>query len=708
MLRDHQPLSWVQRMTAFVHNPSAFRWLKPEIYLFFLALLAGLIGGGAAVLFIKAIEVVQSLAYGQVLDLSLIFARRDVPLWRYWLMPLLGAALLSPIVWLWVPQARGAGISEILESVRLHHGGMKRRLFLGKLLASALSLGTIASVGREGPVIAIASSLGANFNHWFKIPKRYWNVMIACAGAAAISATFNTPIAGAFFMAEVILGSFSMEHFPAIILASVLGTVIGQSVFGDHPAFALPAKFALNHPLELFAFIVLGLLAGATAMAFVGATGWIRARFDQIPGPVWLRPLIGALLLILMGLYICPNVVGNGYASIEHLIGAQSHPELFRNGIWFLLFLMLMKTLAVGISLGAGYSGGVFVPALFMGAPLGYLMGLLAQSMAQPYGLNIAPETYAVIGMAAVFTGISKAPISAIIMIFEMTQNYQLMLPLMAACVLSYILSETLYPESIYTQNLVRKGIHLSELNEEHLIMHHYTVSDLMRQDEEPVIHADTSVQEAVRIMLKYHRHDLFLIDHAGLLKGILTLAHLKSYLLGKNSMYDPVSNITEPQPVCVFPDLPLTEVMRIFWHTHLEELPVIEPHTQKLLGVIWERDIIGLYNSEILKQHDALSFFKVQEGEQHNYEHLELPEGYMMKKVPVLEQWQNQQIMDLALRQKYGINILTIERSVSNGAVVSLPPTGQELLTEDDQVVMMGPRESIEALLRELGLLRA
>lgn len=673
-----------------------------------MAILAGILGGSTAVLFRKAISLFQIMVYGRADDLSLIFAGEGaVATWRLWLFPVLGAAIIAPLVWKWVPESRGEGVPEILEAVRLRNGKIQWQVVPAKLFASIVSLGTIASVGREGPIIASASAFGSGVSQWLKIPKSYWNVMVACSGAAGVSATFNTPIAGAFFMAEVIMGSFSMEHFPSIVLSSVLGTVIGQHFFGTRPAFKLPQHFALHHPAELLVFMALGVLSGLTAVFFIRGVGFIRKVCDMVPVPNMAKPPLGALVLMLMGLYLCPNIVGNGYATVEHLIGAHTAPDsLMHTGIWFLVFLIFAKVFAVGLSLGAGFSGGVFAPTLFVGAPLGYIVGLLAMRVSDVLNIPISPETYAVIGMAAVFTGVSKAPITAIIMIFELTQDYQLMLPLLTACVISFAVAQSIHKGSIYTEKLQHKGINLADLNHEHLIMHHYSVDDLMKTDEEPVVFPDTSIQDASRIMLKYQRHYLFLLSRGGVLEGVLTLAHLKSYLLAQDAqLYDPVSKIVDPCPICIYPDMPLTDAMQVFWHTHLEELPVIDRETQQLLGVVWERDIIGLYNSEILKQNDSLGVFSVHDGAQQNYEHLELPEGYTLKKIPVLQQWTSKRIMDLALRQRWGINILTIERTTSNGAVVSLPPTGGETLTSEDHVVIMGPVEQIHELMTELGL---
>lgn len=698
----------LNKALKIVQTPSEFRWLNRELYLFFLAILAGLLGSGMAVIFRKSVSVFQLLVYGQSEDLSLIFAGETlIASWRLWAIPLLCSALIAPLVWKWVPESRGEGVPDILEAVRLRNGKIKWQVIPAKLFASVVSLSTIASVGREGPIIASAAALASGVCQWLKIPKTYWNVMIACAGAAGIAATFNTPIAGAFFMAEVIMGSFSMEHFPSIILASILGTVVGHHFFGIRPAFNLPQHFALHHPAELLGFIALGVLAGITSVFFIQGIGWIRKLWDNAPIPNLIKPPLGALMLILTGIYLCPNIIGNGYPTIEHLIG--SHPasaHLMRPEVWFLIFLIVAKIIAVGISLGAGFSGGVFAPSLFVGAPLGYLVGLLALRVSDTLNVSVSPETYAVIGMAAVFTGVSKAPITAIIMIFEMTQDYQLTLPLMAACVISYVVSKSIHKESIYTEKLIKKGISLSDLNHEQLLMHHYTVEDLMKKDEEPVVYPNTTIQEATRIMLKYQRHYLFLLSQGGILEGILTLAHLKSYLLAEDArIYDPIDKIIDPRPVFVYPAMPLTDAMQVFWHTHLEELPVIDQETQILLGVLWERDIIGLYNSEILKQHDTLGVFAVHDGDQHNYEHLELPEGYILKKMPVLEQWENKRIMDLGLREDWGINILTVERMTSNGSMVSLPPTGAEVLNSEDHLVLMGPVAQVNKLLHELKL---
>lgn len=694
--------SRLRQLLRVIQTPSAFRWLNRELYLFFLSLVAGVLGGGIAVLFRQSLAWLQYVVYGQNGDLSLIFARElPVPTWRIWAIPLLFCFLLAPLVWRWVPEARGEGVPEILEAVRLRQGKIKWQVIPAKLVASVISLATVASVGREGPIISSASALGSSVGQGLRIPRRYWNVMIACSGAAGIAATFNTPIAGAFFMAEVIMGSFSMEHFPFIVLSSVLGTVIGQHFFGTQAAFHVPEHLALHHPGELLGFIALGILAGLTAVAFIRGISWTRALYTRLPIPDLLKTPLGGVILIASGLYLSPNLVGNGHVALEHLIGSHVAPaSIMHPGIAFLLFLMVAKIIAVGISLGSGFSGGVFAPSLFVGAPLGYIVGLLMQRISDAFGAMVSPETYAVIGMAAVFTGVSKAPISAIIMIFELTQDYQLMLPLMAACVMSFVVSQNLHKPSIYTEKLQNRGIDLAALNQEHLIMHHYRVKDLMKTNKVPVIFAQTTLEEAGRIMLKYKRHCLFLQADDRTLSGMLTLAHLKHDLLTEHTpLQDTVMQWVEPCPAVVYPNMSLTDVMQIFWHAHMEELPVIDPETGYLLGIIWERDIIGLYNAEVLKQHDALRIFSVQAAESRRQAHLELPKGFMLKKMTVFKTWHYFKIRDLQLRQLKQINILTVERMGDNGLIETLVPHAQLVLQPEDEVVLIGPIEALKSL---------
>lgn len=371
--------------------------------------------------------------------------------WFVLFTPVVAGIIYGPLVYFFAPEARGHGVPEVMYAVARRGGRIAPQVAAVKALASALCIGGGGSVGREGPIVQIGSALGSTAGRLAKVPESRMRVLVACGAAAGISATFNAPLAGVFFAMELILADFTAQAFGMVVLASVAASVIGRAALGDTPFLQLPA-FGVSHPLEYLLFALLGLLAGGAGVLFTRGLYAIEDLCDALwHGPEWLRPAVGGLLLGVV-LLVLPQMYGVGYPVLGKAVAGGY-------AIAFLLVLIVGKMIATSLTIGIGGSGGVFAPSLFIGAMLGAAFGqaahLIAPSIAGPVG------AYGLIGMGAVFAGAARAPITGVIILFELTGEYTIILPLMLAIVLATGISHRLTPDTIYTLKLRRRGVDL-------------------------------------------------------------------------------------------------------------------------------------------------------------------------------------------------------------------------------------------------------
>lgn len=366
-------------------------------------------------------------------------------------MPVVGGLLYGPLVNRFAKEARGHGVPEVMLAVAQRGGRISPKVAVVKTLASALTIGSGGSVGREGPIVQIGSALGSTLGRLTRLTEDRVKLLVACGAAGGIAATFNAPLAGVIFALELILAAFSIEAFGATVLASVVASIIGRAAFGDVAFLTLPA-FHVQHLIQYTFFALLGVLAGGVGVAFTRVLYAIEDACDWAwRGPEWLRPAAGGLALGVV-LLALPEMYGVGYPVLE---GATEG----KYAIGFLLVLLLGKMIATSLTIGIGGSGGVFAPSLFIGATLGAAFGAGAHALLP--GAAGAVGAYALVGMGAVFAGAARAPITAVVILFELTSEYSIILPLMLAIVLATVTSRVLTRDTVYTLKLRRRGIDL-------------------------------------------------------------------------------------------------------------------------------------------------------------------------------------------------------------------------------------------------------
>ena len=373
--------------------------------------------------------------------------------WFVVLAPAVGGLLYGPLVDRFAREARGHGVPEVMYAVAERGGRIAPQVSVVKALASALCIGSGGSVGREGPIVQIGAALGSTLGRVVRVADERLRILVACGAAGGIAATFNAPLAGVFFAMELILRDFTADAFGVVVLSSVTASAVGRAAFGNTAFLHLPA-FTLRHPVEYLLFAALGLLAGAVGVLFTRVLYLVEDVFDRLwRGPEWLRPGVGGLLLGGL-LLVLPQMYGVGYPVLEGAIDG-------RFVLWFLLLLGAGKILATSLTIGMGGSGGVFAPSLFVGAMLGTAYGLGVHQLLP--GVTGPAGAYGLVGMGAVFAGAARAPITAVLVLFELTGEYSIILPMMAAIVFATLASRTLSRDTIYTLKLRRRGIDLEQ-----------------------------------------------------------------------------------------------------------------------------------------------------------------------------------------------------------------------------------------------------
>jgi len=435
-------------------SPSAPAWgwarlwvrsfLASPNYLIVLSVAVGILTGFGSVGFITLLKRITSLARDSIGGGLSAFGQA-----QYVLLPALGGLLVGPLIERYAREARGHGVPEVMTALSAQGGRIRRRVAAVKVLASSLTIGFGGVAGREGPMVQIGSAIGSAIGQVARLRTDQIRLLVACGAAGGIAATFNAPIAGAMFSLEVLMGRMHTD-FLLVLLTSLSSCVVTRSFLGNYPAFVVPA-YDLRSPWELFLYFSMGLLIGIAALGYVKALYKSEDVFEGWAFPESLKPAVGGLMVGLV-LRFAPDVYGTGFPAIESALWV-------RYGLLTLVGLFVAELLANCATLGSGGSGGVFAPGLFMGGMLGGAFGTVAHALAP--GWTAGPGAYAMVGMAAFFTAAAKAPMTSILILFEMTNDYRIMVPLMAATAGSLVVSHRLLPQSIYTLKLHRRGIAL-------------------------------------------------------------------------------------------------------------------------------------------------------------------------------------------------------------------------------------------------------
>ena len=555
-----------------------------------MGVIVGLAGGFGAVGFRYAIAFFQYISYGSAGELLDVV--QLIPWYLRIGIPALGGLVVGPVVYFLAREAKGHGVPEVMEAVALNSGIIRKRVVFIKTLVSAVCIGTGGSVGREGPIVQIGSAVGSTIGQALRVSGNRMRTLVGCGAAAGIAATFNAPLAGSMFAFEIVLDEFGLAVFSPIIISAVTATAVSRHFLGNVPAFAVPA-YSLVSAWEFPLYAVLGLFCALVGVSFTTLLYRAEDAFDSLKFPEYLKAILGGLLIGAMGLFL-PHVLGVGYGAI-YLALSQ------RLAWWVLFLLILCKILATSITIGSGGSGGIFAPSLFTGAMAGGFFGVVVHHIFP--GVTASPGAYSIVGMGAVVAATTHGPLSAILILFEMTGDYKIILPLMITCIISTLLATRLLKESIYTFKLIRRGVNI-RAGKDVNVLQSVSVKDVMNTGVES-IPEDLRLGELAERISKSKYRSFPVVNHNGELTGILSYFDYREAFLDEDL-----------QDLVVAKDLATHDVVTVSAHENLYDalekiasgdfsiLPVVASEdSSRLLGVLSRRDIMDAYNTAVLRK---------------------------------------------------------------------------------------------------------
>ncbi|OQY20279.1 MAG: hypothetical protein B6I36_01435 [Desulfobacteraceae bacterium 4572_35.1] len=563
---------------------------RKVISLLLIAAIIGAVTGTLAVAFRYLLLEVTKLFWTQSYDL--VAASAAMPWYLIMLIPIGGGLLVGPIVEKFAPEARGAGVSEVIESVVTREGNIRHRTTLFKMFATLLSLGCGASVGREGPIVHIGSSVGSSVAQLLRMASEWKRVFLACGAAAGIAATFNAPMAGMLFAAEIILVDFQVNYLSQIAVSAVVATVVSHHFLGTFPAFDVPT-FQLLSYWEIPLYFALGLLAGMLSILFIRSISLVEDCFAAVKVPRWLRPAIGGVCVGAVALW-CPYALGVGYLTVNEVLSADLLPIM-------MVIILLAKFIATTCSVGAGFSGGIFAPSLVMGGLLGGVFGGVMHGFAPEHIANF--PVYALVGMAAMVSGTTLAPITAIFTIFELTYNFEIILPLMTSCIASLVVVQTFYGLSIYETRLVRKGMKIVR-GRDVTLLRSLQVGEYMDNEFEEVAESLSLGKLAQLAQESYYPHFVVLNEQQQLV-GMVSMRDLKVCLNEMGELSDLVltSEIMTKDVISITPDQSLEAAFELFEGKNISTLPVVDVLARhRVVGMLKKSTLVQAYNQNILK----------------------------------------------------------------------------------------------------------
>ena len=507
-------------------------------------------------------------------------------------IPALGGLLVSPVVVYWARDVKGSGIPTVMLAVSHFGGRVSRRVMFWRPIATTLSIGTGASLGTEGPIIHMGASLASSFSDIFSLNDERRRSLVAVATASGMAATFNAPIAGVLFALEEILGRSGNRHLAPVVIGAVSAAVVSRSFLGDDPAFFIP-RYQFESVSHIPLYILLAIVGAIVSVLFIRMIVWGDDLFNAIRIPLWLRPPLGGLMLGCIALVI-PEVLGRGFETTELLLSGEM------TALSFLLFLGLGKMVATSISMGSWGAGGIFAPMLMIGAATGAALAEVAAyfSPIEQTGM------FALVGMAAMFSGTMRSPMATLVMIFEMSDGYGMILPLLLSAVVATLVADLLHPQSIYRVLLSRKGFSLLRLRDDD-ILQTVRVKEVMDKDI-PFIDSSSSLK-SLKIALSESHHHGFLLqtrDEPGYIRGIVTLSDLERARREGLSQDALVSEIAQRTVHCARADETISEVLERMANHDIARMPVVARQDgRKAIGFVRQSDLAKAYYQAIRRQ---------------------------------------------------------------------------------------------------------
>jgi CIC family chloride channel protein len=488
----------------------------------------------------------------------------------------------------------GENVADVMRAVA-KRGGVIHALPVGiKTAGAALVIGTGGSVGAEGPIAVAGSALGSRIGRFFRSGPARLKVLVACGAASGISAAFNAPIAGVFFSLEKVLGQFGINSFPPVLVSSVVAATISRAAFGNSPVIAIPALYGVGSASELVFYALLGIATGLVGVLYTRGVFRATDLLARFPRPRT-QVLAAGVVVAGLGMAFRTDLWGRGHETLTlSLVGERAG--------WFLVALALAKLVVTAFTLAAARAGGVFTPALFIGATLGGGLGVLSRDVLPGFG--IVPEAFALVGMAGLIAGSTHAPLTAVMIVFEMTSDYALILPLMLCGAIAYITARRLHPHSIYSEWLVRHGEHITA-GQDTAALERLKVQECYNRS--PHVIADTAtVRQIVQAIGAARQTEFPVLDGDHQLVGMITYDDLRTVIAQQDTLAPVVvaSDLASAEFERVTPEDSLRTALQRLAVRGTHSLPVVDgDNPNRLLGLVTRQDIHTTYDRALLQQ---------------------------------------------------------------------------------------------------------
>ncbi len=600
--QPQQPARLGQRVRVRLLGTLERLGLKDEYFLVLVSILIGVTTGVFADLFFRLIEFARELAFG-VSDHGGLFAGRA---WMLIVLPTVGALAVGYLTYYCAREAKGHGVPEVMDAIYRKGGEIRPRVAAVKSLASALTIGSGGSAGTEGPIIQIGAAIGSAVGRGLHIQRRQMGIVVACGVSAGIAAIFNAPIAGVMFALEIFLKDFSFKTFSPVVFSSVISCSVIHALRSEDVAiFEVRALRDVGYVFagtELPYFLVLGVLCALAACLFIRLLYFTEDTADRMRLPEPLKPALGALglgaigatYLLAVGDHGMPPFFGNGYPMIESVIST----DLLTMGVGWLALLCALKLLATCLTLGSGGSGGVFAPSLLMGATLGGAFGMALHH----WGLvgDTSVTAYALVGMAALVAGTTHAPLTAIVMLYEITREPKVILPVMFAAIIATSGAQILLRDSIYTLKLRRRGVRVGSVTDL-TILRRITVEDVERERVQ-FVQPDQPLQTLIDLAAETDATDFVVVDDQGVYQGMVTGQDVRTALLQPEAVsLLLVGELLRSSVPTVTNRDTLDIVLDRFARNNVASLPVATIQDEKrVLGLVTRQAVLSRYQHEL------------------------------------------------------------------------------------------------------------
>lgn len=564
------------------------KFFGQEYPLLILAAIIGVLAGAASTVFRWMIDFFEHLFSGEGILWGL---SAGAILFLMPFMPMLGGLLIGLMRQFFPDAVAENGVDRVMEAVVLKNGKISKRVLTICAISSSITIGSGGSAGRVGPTVQICSVIGSLIAQIINLSKERTRVMVGAGAAAGIAATFNAPLAGMIFVMEIILGEITIRSLSPIVIASVMGTVTGRALAGDQLVFQTPVHQLVN-PMEISLYLLLGILCGLVAHLFT-QTYFASQRFfdEKVNLSIILKPALGGLVVGLLAL-LTPQIRGNGFAEMEQVLNGQ----LF----WGLaLALIFTKIIATAITLGSGGIGGTFAPSLFIGAMVGATFGAAVHGILPNW--TASSETYALVGMAALASAVLQAPLTSILILFEMTQDYTIVLPSMVCCIVATYTMQRFTHNSIFIQALLNRGVNIRH-GKAVSVLDSLFVRDVMTQNV-VTIPEETPFKKILEIV-SYSRHLYYpVVSVEGDMLGIISFSNIRDAAQDEDMNENTLArDLATPDAVTLTPEHNLNEALAMFTQMDIAQIPVVSASdSQKVIGLIRRSDVQAVYDREVL-----------------------------------------------------------------------------------------------------------